>query len=138
MAAPTIEAIMQGIEARLATISGLRVNDIKPDQINPPAAVVGVPPVDYLVTMRQGHFSIGPTVTVAVSAAFDRIGQLKLAGYANITGPTSIFAAIMGDTTLGGVAENCVVTDFNPGTVRVSGVEYYGGVFTLKVVAVGA
>ncbi|MCI0687574.1 MAG: hypothetical protein L0Y54_10110, partial [Sporichthyaceae bacterium] len=103
MAAPTIEQVMNGIEARLATIGGLRVSDITPDQINPPQAIVGVPTIaSYHATMGRGRFTIEPTVTILVSAALDRVGQLKLAASANPTGAASVVAAVEADKTLGG------------------------------------
>ncbi|WP_157251116.1 hypothetical protein [Nonomuraea typhae] len=137
--APTIAQVMQGIEARLATIAGLRVDDVVPDQINPPAALVGVPPIPtYHQTMGRGRFMLEPTVTVLVSAAVDRAGQLALAGYANPTGPLSVLAAIEGDRTLGAVVEDCIVIDFRPlGLEEVGQIGYYGGVFTLRVIALG-
>ena len=138
--ATTITQIMQGIETRLATISGLRVAEYKPGQVNPPQAVVGVPPIpEYHKTMRMGKFTIDPTVTVFVSAAYDRVGQLKLAGYADPAGSTSIRAAIEGDKTLGGVADDCIVVSFRPlGLEEVGALGYYGGLFVLRAVASGA
>ena len=48
MAAPSIQNVMDGIGARLATISGLRVANYVPDQVNPPQAVVDFPgEIDY-------------------------------------------------------------------------------------------
>lgn len=139
MAAPTILQVMQGIETRLATISGLTTSEFVPDKINPPMAIVGVPPIDYRVTMQKGVFTLNPTVTVFVSAAFDRLGQTALAGYANPTGSTSVIVAIEGDKTLGGVVEDCIVVDFRPlGLEEVGQVGYYGGVFNLRVLAAGA
>lgn len=137
--APTIAAVMRGIEERLETIDGLRVSDVSPDQINPPAAIVGVPPIErYHLTMGRGKFEISPTITVLVSAALDRIGQLKLAAYANPTGPESIVVALEGDKTLGGVVDSCHVIDFRPlGMEDVGLIGYYGGVFTLAVYASG-
>src|SRR5687768_10263773 len=109
MAAPTILQVMQGIEARLATIDGLRVSDTAPDQINPPAAFVGVPPIEsYHATMQRGRMRLSPSIWLFTSAAVDRIGQEALAGYADPTGTRSVVAAIYGDRTLGGVAEDCV------------------------------
>lgn len=137
--APTIAQVMQAVETRLATITGLRVNDIKPDQINPPQAIVGVPPIPrYHQSMGMGKFQINLTVTVLVSASLDRIGQLALAGYANPTGAQSIRAAIEGDKTLGGVVDDCIVVSFDPlGLEEVGIVGYYGGVFTLQTIASG-
>lgn len=139
MAAPTIAEIMLGIEARLATIAGLRVSEIVPDAIHPPCAVVGVPPIpSYRIAMARGAYEVAPTVTVLVSAALDRVGQLALAAYANPTGAGSIPAAVEGDRTLGGVVADCVVESFRPmGLEEVGLIGYYGGVFTLKCIARG-
>lgn len=139
MAAPTILQIMQGIETRLATISGLRTRDISPDQISPPCAIVGVPPIpEYRATFGRGRFRLAPTVTVLTSAALDRAGQQKLAGYADPTGTQSIAAAIEADRTLGGIVEECHVIDFRPlGREEVGLIGYYGGEFTLHVMAPG-
>lgn len=137
--APTITAVMSAIETRLATIAGLRVADIVPDQINPPQAIVGVPEIpQYHQSMGMGKFRLEPTVTILVSAALDRVGQRNLAGYANPTGAQSVRAAIEGDRTLGGTVDDCVVTAFRPlGMEEVGAIGYYGGVFTLAVIATG-
>lgn len=139
MAAPTIEQVMLGIETRLKTITGLRVAEYKPDQINPPQAIVGVPPIpEYRTTMGRGVFTVEPTVTVLVSAAYDRTGQLKLASYANVSGPSSIPAAIEADRKLGGVVDECWVLSFEPlGMEDVGIIGYYGGIFQLRAVAKG-
>lgn len=137
--AATIEAIMLGIEARLATIEGLRVTEFTPDSVIPPAAFVGVPPIpEYRSTFGRGIYTLQPTVTVVTSTALDRVGQMKLAGYANPTGSTSIAVAIEGDRTLGGTVQECWVTAFRPTRLEtVGGLQYYGGVFELTVKAGG-
>jgi hypothetical protein len=139
--APTIEQIMDGIETRLATISGLRVSDVSPGQINPPCAIVGVPAItSYHATFGSGRMTLDDiTVTVLVSAAVDRVGQKKLAGYANPTGSTSIKAAVEGDKTLGGVVDDCIVVSFRPlGLDEVGVIGYFGGIFQLRAIAIGA
>jgi len=135
----TIAQIIAGIETRLLTISGLRTNDISPGQIEPPCAIVGVPPIDdYNATLSSYHWDVSPTITVFTSAAMDRAGQLALCDYADHTGTKSIRAAIDADKTLGGIVEYCVVKSFRPlGLQEVGVVGYYGGVFELDV-AVGS
>lgn len=137
--AVTILQIMQAIETRLETIEGLHASDYAPDQINPPAAIVGVPPIpEYRAAMQRGIYRIEPTVTVLVSAALDRIGQQALASYADVDGPHSIVAAIEADKTLGLPGVDCVVKSFQPGGLfEVGAVSYYGGVFTLACIATG-
>lgn len=136
----TIEQVMLGIETRLKTIPGLRVSEYVPGQINPPQAIVGVPPVpDYRrVFGSTGQLSIEPTVTVLVSAALDRTGQLKLASYTDKTGTSSVFAAIEADKTLGLADVECVVRSFQPlGLQDVGLIGYFGGVFQLACIATG-
>lgn len=139
--APTIADIMRGIETRLATIDGLRVGaDFgAPDQINPPAAIVEVPPVpNYHLAMRRGTVELTPTVVVLVSSAVSRTGQMALAEYANPTGPRSVVAAIEADKTLAGVVDSCVVRSFRPmGLEEVGELPYFGGIFTLTVTVEG-
>jgi hypothetical protein len=137
----TLEAIIQAIETRLQTISGLRTNDISPGQITPPCAIVGIPPIpSYHATFGVGgRWRIEPTVTVLTSMAMDRAGQQKLLAYADRSGSNSIFAAIEADRTLGGTVEDCVVDSFRPlGQSEVGEIGYYGGVFDLRVIAPGS
>ncbi len=140
MAAPTILQIMQGIETRLATVTGLVfVSEIHPGQITPPAGVVGVPPIDnYHSTMRSGTMELNVPVLVLISAATDFGGQHALAAYANPTGTSSIKTAIETDRTLGGVVDDCVVQSFTPLSIEeVNTIGYWGGRFMLYVAAQG-
>lgn len=131
----SIEAIMLGMEARLATIPGLRTSETSPDQINPPYAFVGVPPIgNYHTSLAGPRPQLEPTVTVLVSSAVSRIGQLKLAGYADPTGTQSIPAAFAADPTLGGVVGACQVVRFDPLGMEEAGIiGYFGGRFVFRV-----
>jgi hypothetical protein len=137
--ATTIGGLLTAIEAALGAIDGLRVAGYVADQINPPQAIVGVPPIPaYRQTFGRGIFRMEPTVTVLVSAALDRVGQLALAEYADVTGGKSIPAAIEADMTLGGIVASCTVTSFRPlGLKDVGVIGFYGGVFSLLVTAKG-
>lgn len=140
MTAPTVLEMMQAIEVRLQTIEGLRTAHFNSDQVNPPMAVVGVPPIEsYRQAFGRATYALNFEVYILVSAALDRVGQSALAGYANPTGATSIVAAIEGDRTLGGLVQECVVDTFRPlGWEEVGAIGYYGGVFNLRVFASGA
>lgn len=139
MSAPTILQIMQGLEARLATISGLRTTEFIKDQMTPPFAMVGVPEVtDYHQTYNSGYLTLSPRIYVFTSAAVDRIGQAALAGYANPTGSTSVKAAVEAGPTLGGIVSQCVVKSFRPlGVEEIGVMGYYGGVWETTVIAEG-
>jgi hypothetical protein len=133
MAAPTVQQILDGYEARLKTITGLRVTDFSPGQINPPAAIVTVPPVTYRRTFGAKRWSLEPTITILVSAALDRAGQRLLAQFVDHTGDRSIFQAFGGlgngvDLDLPGTV--AYITDFQPlGWEQVGQIGYYGGIF---------
>lgn len=135
----TVQQVMEGIEARLLTIEGLRVAPYAPDSINPPQAIVGVPPVDYRLSFGDsGELQINPTITILVSAALDRVGQMKLASYVNKTGDQSVYAAIEADKTLGLANVECLVRSFQSlGMQDVGVLGYYGGVFQLTCLATG-
>ena len=140
MAAPTIAQVMAGIETRLKTIEGLRTDAYIADQINPPQAIVGVPPVEnYHATFQRGRMSLDMEIYIFVSGVLDRQGQVALAEYANPTGTKSVITAIYGDKTLGGVVEDCIVRSFRPlGMEEVGLIGYYGGVFEMSVIALGS
>lgn len=133
----TLQQVMQGIETALLTIDGLRGSDTSPDQIVPPWFFVGVPPVpSYHTSFAGPRPTLEPTITVLVSAAVSRAGQLKLAGYADPTGDQSIPAAIAADRTLGGLVNDCQITRFDPlGIEDVAAIGYWGGRFTCRVLA---
>lgn len=151
---PTVTEVLDALEARIATIEGLRTYDTWPDTAaisgNASAAIIGVPAIpDYHATMGRARWTIEPTITVFTSAAMDRRGQRKLAAFADQKGPTSIIAAIEGDTgiggsidgdkTLGGVVEDCIVVSFRPlGLEEYAAYGAYGGVFDLRIIARGA
>jgi hypothetical protein len=135
---------MQGIETRLKTIQvngqNMRTAPYLPDQVNPPMAVVGVPPIPrYHGTFTHGKFELDVPVIVLVSKVVDRIDQATLAAFADIDGTLSVHKAIEGDRTLGGAVDDCIVVSFRPlGNEEVGAIGYYGGEFTLHVVAAGS
>jgi hypothetical protein len=135
MAAPTIRQILTAIETRLQTIEGLRVANYAPGQINPPQALVLAPPIPaYLLGLGDRRPVLEPTITVLVSAAVDRVGQLALADYADPDSTTSIPAAIAADPSLGKVVGQCQVVSFEPlGAEDVGLLGYWGGRFTCRV-----
>ena len=132
----TLVQIMDGIEARLATIEGLRTSPTFPGQINPPQAVVGVPAIGEYDTALSGraNATLGFTVTVYTSAAIDRVGQTTLAQLADPTAAGSIPAAIAADRSLGELVSDCRVASFEPlGLDEVGVIGYFGGRFTLRI-----
>ncbi len=93
--AVSLIGVMEGVAGRLETIPGLRVSFYTPDQINPPAAVVGMPEVvDYHTAMGRGLIEMSLGVQVFVTSVDDRTGQIALASYADPTGETSVVSAV--------------------------------------------
>lgn len=137
---PTLPQVMDALAVRLDTIEGLRVAAYMADQINPPQAIIGVPPIDnYHKTFQRGRMELSLSVYVLVSANLDRVGQQLMASYANPTGSQSVVTAIYGDRTLGGTVEDCMVRSFRPlGMEEVGQIGYYGGVFDVMVIALGS
>lgn len=141
MAAPTLVQILTGIQTRLATISGLRGRSdvFSPAQINPPQAWVPLPSIPaYHHTFKKGKMSITAQVVVATSLAFDQTGQQSLSTYMDATGTNSIVTAIEGDSTLGGIVDDCTVMSSVPvASEQVGEIGYYGATFTLDITADG-
>lgn len=139
--AATIEQVMTGLKTRLATISGLQAYDYAPDNPSPPCAFPLVPAIpSYREAMGRGVYVVTYRVVVLTGAQLDRTGQAALAGYANPTGSASVRQALEdGDKTLGGLVRDLVVDGFDPdGLQEVGLVNYYGGVFNVRVIASGA
>jgi hypothetical protein len=141
MAAPTVQAILDGIQDRLKTIDGLQVSAYMPDTITPPHAIVEIPyKIDYHSTMARGEAEYDIRVRLFVSAAIDYAGQEDLADYASATGPKSVIAAIEGDRTLGDIVDDCVISKegFRPiSPADYAQVQHYAGDWDLRVLAKG-
>jgi hypothetical protein len=139
----TLAQVMAGAEAVLNGITAtggrkLRASDVSPGQTTPPFAVVGLPPIDYRLTMGRGKASLDFSITVGTSAAHDRAGQLLLAEFADRTGTGSLVAAFEADPTLGATVDQAAIFDFRPlGLEEVGELGYFGGLFTLRVLANG-
>lgn len=132
----TVGAIRDGLAAKLATIEGLRVHDVIPDDMMPPAVVIR-PAQGSFVRYRRTHS--GSTemtiiVTIVVSAGWSRTAQDALDEYMATSGPMSVLAALDGPVT--GVSDYVqVVEATNWGEVEVAGVTYFGVDFVVEVLA---
>lgn len=139
MAAPTLVQILNGIQTRCKTIPGLRARTdvFLADQINPPQAVIPIPSIkEYHHSFKRGKMSIGAQIIVITSKAYDRVGQTALSTYMDATGANSIINAIEGDSTLGGIVDDCTVMSCIPTLQeQVGELGYYGATFTLDILA---
>ena len=117
----SLTEVRAALAARLAVIDGLRVPDLVPPEISPPAAVI-VPGVDrlhpaivYDKAMCGGAHTMHFLVKILVSTAHDVSAQRLLDGYLASAGDTSVKAAIEDDMTELTVGDE-VVADYAQAT----------------------
>jgi hypothetical protein len=102
--------VRNGIEARLDTIDGLQVVPYVPDNIPGYPAAVVFPPVnaDYSDDLGTGSFTVTFVVMLFVPANIGR-KQLDLYDLLDRQGPSSIYATLEADRTLGLTGVDCRV-----------------------------
>lgn len=111
-----IATMRNGIQTRLATITGLRSYDVQTGQeIGPCAIVFPSPPSSGWHQTTNGSCGSAFEFIVEVHVPL-KIGMAKaqdtLDGYINPTGTKSLAAAIAGDPTLGGAAKTAIARAF--------------------------
>jgi hypothetical protein len=128
----SISELRAGIKTNLATITGLRVSDFQPDNINPPVAIVFPISVNYDETFARGMQTYTFSVQVIVGRVSERSGQNSIDAYISSTGSKSIKLAIESNKTLGGKAFDLRVTDMrNYGELLVGEVNYLSAEFVV-------
>jgi len=128
----SISELRAGIKTNLATISGLRVSDFQPDNINPPVAIVFPVSLNYDETFHRGMQTYTFAVQVIVGRVSERTGQNSIDAYCSSTGSNSIKLAIESDKTLAGKAFDLRVTDMrNYGELLVGEVNYLSAEFVV-------
>lgn len=133
----SVSAIRDGIKTRLQTITGLRVHDIIPEDVQPPAAVVVPAGGAFDATMGRGSDDMVFEIRLAVSDAVTRAAQDALDAYLAGSGASSIKAAV--DGNLGGAVHFARVAGWDGyGDVTIGGVSYYGVTFTVEVTGAGS
>lgn len=108
--AATASQIVDALKIRLATISGLRAFSFQPSQLNPPIAYPIITQVRYHGAMGGGMVIYEVTVYLIVGRYSDERAIADLDDYLAFNGPKSLRAALEADQTLGGVAQNIVVS----------------------------
>lgn len=132
----TLAQVADAIRDALATIDGLATFDTPPESGHPPLAVVMPPEINYRQTFAVGALhkaDLEVWVLTAPAGTFTDAAVRRLWGYADITGASSVFAALA-DQTLGGVVEACTVTSFRLLSGEdVASIGYIGGAFTVSL-----
>jgi hypothetical protein len=110
----SIAGVRGGLLTALQTIAGLRVYARVPDQVNAPFLYVhrtGITPHTTLAT--RGCVKLNLLVGVSPAQGSER-AQAALEAYQDMTGASSIIAALEADETLGGAAEHLLIGDWSP------------------------
>lgn len=130
-----IKDIRAGIAKNLATITGLRVTPYVPDNPNAPAAFVEPQTINYDLAFGRGLDELDFDVTLLVQrVTSERAGQDNLDLYVASSGSKSVKTAIELDRTLGGLVQDCRVTNLTSyGQVSYGDTTYLGAVFSVKV-----
>lgn len=104
----TLAQVRNGLEVRLSTIAGLNVVPYVPDDVPGYPAAVVYPPinVDYADDLGMGSFTVTFIVMLFVESGHDT-KQLDLYDLLDRSGPSSIYAALEADRTLGGLQVDC-------------------------------
>jgi hypothetical protein len=133
----SIKALRDGLKTRLATVTGIYTHDTIPDDVYPPAAIVGFPTsVRYDFAMRTAVSRYLFPVRIIAGRTMEAESQDKIDDLVSPNGALSIRAAIDGDPTLGGVAHSTRVVEARDfGVYEVAGVSYIGGEFEIEVIA---
>lgn len=115
----------------------LYTHDTIPDDIYPPAAIVGMPTrVAYDFSFRSAVTRFTFPVRVICGRTTERESQDKLDDFASADGPSSLRATIDADPTLGGVANTTRVVEARDfGVYEVAGVGYIGMELEVEVIA---
>lgn len=105
----TVSQVASGLAARLATISGLRVTNYQPEQLNPPFAYPQINRLEYHRAFGGGDVVMDWTINVVTGRWTDRTAHALLDDFLSYSGAKSVRAVIEGDTTLGGVCQTLIV-----------------------------
>lgn len=114
-------------------ITGLRVYDTIPDNIIPPAAVIGQLTMDFDLVFKRGADSATLDVIVISGRMSERAAQDYLDGLITSTGNTSVKTKLEADQTLGGTVTSVRVVRAEPISMTVSGVEMLAYRFQVAV-----
>lgn len=133
----SIKTLRDGIKTRLATVSGIYCHDTIPDDVYPPAAIVGMPStLRYDFAFRSAVTKISFPIRLVVGRYTESESQDKLDDLCSADGASSIRNAIDTDPTLGGVAQSSRLVEARDfGVYTVAGVEYIGCEIEIEVIA---
>lgn len=127
--------IRAGLGANLETIAGIRVYEEIPDSPAIPCAVIELQEVSYDVTFQRGLTNFTFLIHLVVVRTTERRAQRKLDLFID-DGAKSVKTAVESDSTLGGAAFDCRVTELRDiGPTTIGDVQYMSARFAVTVIA---
>jgi hypothetical protein len=133
MAITNVNGVRDALKANLQTITNLRVYDLIPDVIVPPAAVVGQLDFTFDVDNMRGLDQASVDVFVIVQRISERTGQEKLDAFLAGSGNGSIKTALESDRTLGGLVDTLRVITAESGTYTTGDTQYLSYRYNLTI-----
>lgn len=106
----TVAAVRSAMSDACATVSGLHATAYVADQINPPQAIVGTVDFDPRMVMGEGKCARRMKVTVYVNRTAEIAGQKLLDTYCELSGSSSLIAALQNNTALNALVDYLSVT----------------------------
>lgn len=131
-----INAVMEAVGDRLATITGLRVHKEPPSIVNPPAAVVVFPDVTFDATYGRGMDTLSLPVVLVISKAVDRVSRQQVTPYISGSGSKSIKAVLESGTYT--ALDVVRVASVEIAVAPIGAVDYLTATFTLDIAGRGA
>ena len=132
----TVATVRQAIADACATVTGLRGAAYRPDQLNPPIAVVTPGEFDPRDVMVQAEVTRPFTVSIYAGRTTEVAAQKLLDTYTDLSGSASVIAAIQASTSLhdGTTADFAEVTNVSALQVETIGaVDYLLVALTVEV-----
>ena len=125
---------LEGLADQLETITGLRVYDFVPEQINPPAAVLSLGAGLYDQDMDGAvTFNVAVLILVSEGQGAER-AQAAFQQYLDPTGDASVRAAVYALANLGGAVDDAHLLGWDdPKTFEVGGISYAGCELTVEL-----
>ena len=126
--------VRDGLKTRLQTITGLRVYDLIPDTVTPPAAIVGQLDFTFDLNNARGLDQANCDVLVIVQRLSERVAQDKLDAFLAGSGAGSIKTAIEADKTLSGAVQTLRVVSASPGTITSANIDYLSYQYAVELI----
>jgi hypothetical protein len=130
-----LNATMDALGVRLATIAGLRVFDFPPDALTVPAAVVAFPELDFDQTYQAGADRATFPVHILTGKVSERASRDEIGKFAARAGASSVKTTLEADPTLAGAVDSLRVRRATFSTMTVGGAEYLAATFDVEVYA---